>query len=206
MKWLFLLPLQLLMALLGYLTNWFVVLFSNEVGELPSIFKYWQTWDSTLDNKEYVEENCFSFCRYNYSEYYEEQKVLLPEYNRDKRIAIKKKDLPLKDRIKRYICRTCWLYRNNAYGFAFYWFGINTVGNDIKFLVKKNFDTSNREYLAYETGHSLWATPWVYYNSMRICSWCEWKIYIGWKTNTEPKSQRSMIANRITVKFKKVSN
>ena len=201
MKWLLLLPFQLLCMILGYLTDWFVVFFANEVGELPRFLKYWQTWDSTLDNKEYVEKNCFSWCRYNYSEYYEETKILLPEYNRDKRIAIQKKELPWKDKIKRYFCRMCWLYRNNAYGFAFYWFGINTVGNEIVYLIDIDRNSSNRTYLAYEKGHSIWITPWVFSCSARINSWCEWNTYIGWKMNQEPKSQRSMIAHRIAIDF-----
>lgn len=201
MKWCIMVPFQIIMMLIGYLTNWFVVLFSNEVGELPSIFKYWQTWDSTLDNKEYVEKNCFSIMRYNYSEYYEEKKIMLTKYNRDKRIAIKKKDLPFKDRIKRYFCRVFWLYRNCGYGFAFYWFGIDTVGNDIKYIIETGRDNPNRTFFAYETGHSLWTTPWTLYSKARINSWCKWNIYIGWKINQDPNSQRNMIANRSTIDF-----
>ena len=33
------------------LTNWLVVLFADEQGELPGLLRMWQTWDDTLDNR-----------------------------------------------------------------------------------------------------------------------------------------------------------
>lgn len=203
MKYILYLPIQILCMILCYLTNWLVVLFANEVGELPGFLRYWQTWDSTLDNQEYVEQNCFKFCRYKYSDYYREEMIHLDEYNRDKRVAIKLKDFHGIDRIKRYICRTCWIYRNCAYGFAFYWFGLNTCGNEIKLVYKYDVGDDERSHIGYEKGHSLWTTPWTIYYNRRVCSWLRWKAYLGWKINTEPDNRRNIIGTRISFKFGK---
>lgn len=43
--------LQLLCMVVCYLTNWLVLLFADEQGELPGLLRMWQTWDDTLDNK-----------------------------------------------------------------------------------------------------------------------------------------------------------
>lgn len=45
MIWIILVPLQLLVTLFCYLTNWFVTFFADEQGNLPGFFYLWQTWD-----------------------------------------------------------------------------------------------------------------------------------------------------------------
>lgn len=195
MKYFLYFPLNLLCMALCYLTNWLVVFFADEEGELHGWLHMWQTWDSTLDNENYVKNDCYAWMRYNYDAYYAENRIWMPEYGREKRVAMKKKDLPMKDRIKRHLCRTFWLYRNCGYGFAFYWFGIWTKGNEIRYLIDKE-----HSYLAYETGHSLWDTPWVYKNDTPTKYGFKWKHYLGWKISKEPEERLSMLANRVAFK------
>ncbi len=43
MSWLLYVCLDLIFTVLCYLTNWFVVIFADEKGQLPKVFKLWQT-------------------------------------------------------------------------------------------------------------------------------------------------------------------
>lgn len=126
-----------------YLTNWFVVLFADSHGELPKIFYLWQTWDSSLDNRTYIMEDCPLCLRYDFDRYYT---VYMQDigYGRKKKCVEIKEEFPLNLRIKRYLARTCWLYRNCAYGFAFYLFGVDYDFDDpcramitIRFTVRR---------------------------------------------------------------------
>lgn len=49
MSWLLYVCLDLIFTVLCYLTNWFVVIFADEKGQLPKVFKLWQTYDNPLD-------------------------------------------------------------------------------------------------------------------------------------------------------------
>ena len=55
MKYLIYAPLQLLCMLICYMTNWLVVLFADERGELHRVLRLWQTWDDTLDNPAFIQ-------------------------------------------------------------------------------------------------------------------------------------------------------
>jgi hypothetical protein len=46
MSWLLYVCLDLIFTVLCYLTNWFVVIFADEKGQLPKVFKLWQTYDN----------------------------------------------------------------------------------------------------------------------------------------------------------------
>ena len=91
----------------------------------------------------------------------------------------------------RYVCRVMWLYRNNAYGFLFYWFG-----TPIEPLSK-----------AYEHGveeQGLWLRYESYPSSFKL----EFQIpipftnryfsaNIGWKAHRSAPLPKKLYANRI---------
>ena len=91
----------------------------------------------------------------------------------------------------RYVCRLMWLYRNNAYGFLFYWFG-----TPIEPLIK-----------AYEYGveeQGLWLRYESYPSSFKL----EFQIpipftsryfsaNIGWKAHRSAPLPKKLYANRI---------
>lgn len=56
MVWLIYYPLNFLCSILCYLTNWLVVFFADERGELDGAFHLWQTWDDSLDVEWFVKE------------------------------------------------------------------------------------------------------------------------------------------------------
>lgn len=166
-----------------YLTNWFVTLFADSHGELPKIFYLWQTWDSSLDNRTYITEDCPKFLRYDFDRYYE---VYMKDigYGRKKKCVAVKERFPIKLRLKRYLARTFWLYRNCAYGFAFYLLGVNTDPTTIQ---KKS------EYF------SICKNAFRYKKDAPISSHWRWNIYLGWKYDMYDPC-RAMLAFRYTVK------
>lgn len=71
LKWLVLCGANLLCMMLCYLTNWFVVLFADTKGNLPKIFKLWQTYDNCLDVAWMIYEgNVPKFARYDFNKHY----------------------------------------------------------------------------------------------------------------------------------------
>ncbi|MDO9233018.1 MAG: hypothetical protein Q7U15_05895 [Methylotenera sp.] len=91
----------------------------------------------------------------------------------------------------RYVCRVMWLYRNNAYGFLFYWFG-----TPIEPLIK------TYEYGVEEQG--LWLRYESYPSSFKFE--CQIPISftnryfsanIGWKAHRSAPLPRKLYANRI---------
>lgn len=204
MKYIFYFIAEIFFMILCYLTNPIAVLFADKNGELHGIWKYWQTWDSTLDNQHYVEKYAFSFLRYDYSSYAVQDTIVLNEYNREKYVSKQIADLPLLDKLKRYGCRVCWIYRNCGYGFAFYTFGTWVDQTKLKYLYQTKTDDGKAQfYICYEAGKSLWNTPWTLYSNMPINKYIEWCVYCGWKIAKTPPypsiKQRAMIANRITI-------
>lgn len=105
MKWFIYAPLQLVCMIVCYLTNWIVVLFADQNGELPGLLWLWQTWDDSLDSEDCVTKYVPSIIRYDFYKYYRVERHLLPEYNRWHKYSINIAPLPLIDRIKRYCCR-----------------------------------------------------------------------------------------------------
>lgn len=191
--------------LLCYLTNPFVILLADEEGEIKNkFFHLWQTWDSSLDNQHYIEEYAFKCIRYDFSKYYIQEEV--PLYEGNNRLKWKSTlinpNFTTTDRIKRYLCRLCWVYRNCSYGFSYYLFSVETVPSKLKYIYR-NETKDGKTYIVYETGHSLWNTPWAYYSNMKINKYIEWCNYLGWKIVREPedsdKKFKCMIANRIAI-------
>lgn len=176
---------QLLCMLLCYLTNWLVVLFADSHGELPRIFKLWQTWDSSLDNRTYITEDCPAFLRYDFDRYYTVYTKPIG-YGRSKKCVTIKEPFPLKLRFKRYLARTFWLYRNCGYGFAFYLFGVDTDPKTIRRKGKHFAIASNAfRYKKDDVINQHW-------------KWC---IYLGWKFDFYDPC-RAMIATRFTIRWR----
>jgi hypothetical protein len=78
--------------LIGYTLNPLLPLFADSEGNLPSYLRWFQTYDSTLDGKE-------------------PRFIASTSWFRDGDVA--------KNALCTYILRVMWLYRNNAYGFAY---------------------------------------------------------------------------------------
>jgi hypothetical protein len=116
---------------LCYLTNPIVVLFADDEGELPAFLKLWQTWDSALDNRQYVLYDCPKWLSYDFDEYYDTA-VMTIGHGRSKKIVIAKNPFPKRLWLKHYLNRVFWLYRNTGYGFAFYLFGVDTKPETIR--------------------------------------------------------------------------
>ena len=191
MKWFLYAFLQFICMIVCYLTNWIVVLFTDENGELPGALRLWQTWDDSLDSEDCVTKYVPTMIRYDFYKYYRAESVVLAGYGRRKKRSINIAPLPLIDRIKRYFCRVFWLYRNCAYGFAFEWFGADVPADSVK--VYADYKEGENE-LYYATSQN----KWMLYCTLPINSNYRWKIYVGWKLSPGIKEDhRAMIAFRI---------
>ena len=197
MKWIVYFLLNTVFTVLCYLTNWLAVLFADERGELHGVWKYWQTWDDSLDVEWFVKENVPKFLRYDFDSHYISSREITPElekYNRDKGCVICfNKDFTIIERIQRYFCRTLWLYRNNSYGFAFYWFGIDVDWKEL--TVKEEEWNGNWYELVY--GDGLWNKPWKFTGQVGWLS-----FYFGWKLYNCIGKARYMIAGRVILRKK----
>lgn len=207
MIWFIFAPLNILCMIFCYLTNWFVCFFADEHGELPHIFKLWQTWDDTLNPRFYVKEHVPSFLRYDYDRHYQEYFASTPELIRlgQKRCFVKILDphFTLKERIQRYICRVMWLYRNCAYGFAFYAFGRFANGTTFQGFDKRD-EAGHRFYAIWDTYESILTRAWSIKSSMPITKHIRWEVYLGWKVDPIVDEDRQcMIANRIAFRYEK---
>lgn len=189
---------NLISSFICYLTNWLVVLFADEEGELPSIFKYWQTWDDSLDVDWFVKETVPSIFRYDFDSKYTRfcsSSDSLRAVNRVRMYTILNEgaSFSILERIQRYFCRTLWLYRNCGYGFSFWLFGVNVDSRDMTY--REN--SSEYVYGSDGKGH------FIYKNDRAFCKWFRWCIFIGWKIDEGLGFHRVMIANRIAIRFKR---
>lgn len=197
-------PLNIIVSLLCYLTNPVACLFADDVGDLPGIWKYWQTWDDSLDVEFFVKQKAPSFLRYDFDAHYISGRESTPELaavGRDRGCVFLKPgtSFTMKERIQRYCCRVLWLTRNCAYGFGFYFFGRPSRGTDI--VIKHCIDTADRKFVfAYDGSKSVWTRPWILAVDVPIVGRLRTDIFIGWKMdyhNTTSQSRMAMIANRI---------
>lgn len=174
--------LQLLCMALCYITNPLIVLFADDEGELPSFLKLWQTWDSSLDNRQYVLYDCPKWLSYDFDEYYAVYASLIG-YGRYKKAVRLKKPFPKRLWLKHYFNRVFWIYRNCGYGFAFYLFGVNTNPETIR---------RKSEYF------SISSNAFRYKNDAPISKHLRWCIYLGWKYDFYDPC-RAMIATRFAI-------
>jgi len=204
-----LLPLNLVVMLLCYITNPIVCLFADEEGELHGILKYWQTWDDSCDSMFFVKERAPKYIKYDYDSKYIQVIGTDSELSKtgNSRCYSKLKDgatFTFKEKVQRYLCRVLWLTRNNAYGFSFYMFGVNVKGCDLE--IKKNIREGDNEYrFAYDKTKSIFARPWVLYYNWKINDKFYWNIFLGWKISTsnptDTSLKKAMIANRISIRI-----
>ena len=178
---------------LCYLTNWFVVLFADRYGNLPKIFKLWQTYDNCLDVAWMIyENNVPKFAQYDFNKHYlyhfesKGDGYMIPGY-----VDLIDDNFTLKERFQRYVCRCAWLYRNCGYGFAYYVFGKTVNPSDVKVCVsEKDF------FVAIDTKNNIFCIK----DDRRWCRLFKKSIYLGYKfisANGAKHPLRCMLANRI---------
>lgn len=201
MLWLFEVPFMLIIMVFCYLTNPFVCLFADEEGELPKIFKLWQTWDDSLNPRFFVVEKVPEWLKYDYDKYYDEYWETLPETGRRRCYARSKYAMTdKKDRMKRYICRVLWLMRNCGYGFAFYLFGRKVYGS---FWSKMEYHKDDNHYVrfGFEDNVDPVLNTWTLKFRWNWTKHWYSEGYLGWKVPFESHEdaglKRCMIANRI---------
>ena len=144
--------LDLLFNVICYLTNPIVVLFANEVGELPKIFYWWDNWDDGLDIEWMITEHHVpKWAEYDFNRHYKfysntEAEAMTGTYKSF--VVLLDPNFTLKERFQRYICRLQWLYRNCAYGFSYSVTGRMIDGS--KIITKKREGTN---YEPFYIGH-----------------------------------------------------
>lgn len=196
--------LSLIFMIICYVTNPLVVPFCDINGELPSVLKYWQTWDNSVYCRESV-EYAPKFLQYDWARHYEEHidsDPYLRSVNRSRWYVICiDPNFTLWERVQRYCCGVLWLARNCSYGFSFYLLGL-TVSPNLEIC-----GSENTRYIREIFAPQLWGA-WMYKNTSPIFSafgWTvRWNNLIGWKIDeTAHFDTRAMIANRIAFSFEK---
>lgn len=186
MKYAACVPLQALCMIVCYLTNWIVVLFADETGELPGALRLWQTWDDTLDNATDI-ERLPAVLRYTWAEHYIQGRADEQGQTRYTEQLIKPFTLP--ERVKRYFCRVHWLYRNCGYGFAYYLFGS---------MATPPFNVKEGDGWYFISGNS-----WTFKCTKAINDKWRWEIYLGWKIQRRLNhAHRAMLAMRLWIKHR----
>ena len=197
-KWVLLSVLDVLFNVIAYITDPIVLLFADEVGNLPLIFKWWENWDDHLDIDWMIDEHHVpSFAEYDFHRHYK----YYNEYEAEKTIGeyrgyvdLLDPNFTLKERLQRYICRLVWLWRNNAYGFSYYVTGIDVRKDDIV----KVKTVENDGYIWYETDYAF-----CYKDERPSFFGMQWDNYVGWKfRSVDHEVERCMLAFRITPFFK----
>ena len=190
MKFILFAILDLAFTLVCYLTNPVVVLTCDEYGNLPHALRWWQTWDNTCDVEWMVTEGHVpGFLRYDYGKHY----VYHPEDHDTGAIGyvdIIDPDFSFVEKLQRYGCRVCWLYRNTGYGFSYEVTGVDVYKADI--IKIKTSDTDGYTY--YVTDYA-----WVYKDKRPSFGGRHWDNFLGWKMqDVSQEKERCMLACRIT--------
>ena len=191
--------LELIFMLICVVTNPIVCLFANEVGQLPAVFKLWQTHDNPLDIEWMVtDDGCVPDCfKYDFKRHYiyhyenTTNGVLTPGY-----VELIDPTFTLTERLKRYGCRLSWLYRNCNYGFSYYINGRDYNGKDNVIVRSSGIKTNNELWISYIKGGNILTATWSLCLVHQYCKWFCIRIYIGWKlvNCTEPYDTRAMLA------------
>lgn len=193
LKWLLLAILDLAFNCVAYLTNPFVLLFADEVGNLPHIFKWWENWDDHMDIDWMIDEHhvpefaCYDFHRHYCYHPPEEAEKLIGEYRGY--VDLLDPHFTWHERFQRYVCRLWWLYRNCAYGFSYYVTGIDVYQADV---VEHKTDEKD--------GYTWYTTDYAFcYKDERPSFGSHfWDNYVGWKFKwMEHEKERCMLAIRI---------
>lgn len=196
MKWILQAVLEVLATIIAYITNWFVVFFADECGQLPKRLKWWQTYDNPLDVEWMITEGVVpKFARYDFKKHYEyhyEDKG--DDYMKPGYVKLLDPDFTLWERFQRYVCRLWWIYRNSNYGFSYYVNGRTVDGKDNIILLDIN-EPNNRQFKSVVKGGSWWSATWCYYYEKPYCKWFKLRVYLGWKLKSVyAGKQRHMLA------------
>ena len=193
-KWFLLAIVDVLFNIVCYLTNPFVLLLADDVGNLPAIFKWWENWDDHLDIDWMVDEHHVpSFAEYDFHKHYkyhppEEAEQIIGEYRGY--VDLLDGRFTLKERFQRYVCRLWWLWRNNAYGFSYYVTGMDVYKADV--VTVKTVDVDG--YTWYVTDYAF-----CYKDERHSFGSHHWDNFVGWKMqNVTHDVERCMLAFRIT--------
>lgn len=191
-KWFVYAIVDLLFNIICYITNPIVVLFANELGELPGIFKWWAQWDNCLDIDWMVyEHHVPKFAEYDFNKHYH----YIDEWDAEKIIGkhhgfviLLDDNFTIKERLQRYICRLIWMYRNCAYGFSYNVTGVKVDGADIREL-----KTYAKDGYMFKVSDNAWV---LRYNGKSFIKGHHWKIFLGWKMQSVKSNEvsRCMLA------------
>ena len=70
-KWALFSVLDILFNIVAYITDPIVLLFADEVGNLPAVFKWWENWDDHLDIDWMIDEHHVpKFAEYDFHRHY----------------------------------------------------------------------------------------------------------------------------------------
>ena len=186
-KWFFMAIIDLLFNAICYLTNPFVLLFADELGNLPAIFKWWANWDDHLDVDWMVYgHHVPKFAEYDFNRHYK----YIDEWQAEKTIGkhrgyveLLDPHFTLKERFQRYVCRLTWMYRNCAYGFSYWVTGIVVNEADITKVINE------KGYIYFKTDYAFcFKYDRPSYKNFR------WKIFLGWKMQDVRGIKRCMLA------------
>lgn len=199
-KWFLLMPLVLASTILCYLTNFIVVLFCNDDGELPRpILWLWQTWDNSCNPSD-IKDHYPHWLTDWWDKHYTEVVLQTQEY---RELGLTRWyticqdcEFTFVEKLKRYICRVLWLTRNAAYSWALFVFG----------EYGKHEDLVEDGHWVYQRSVPKKYGVWAYKNSDEWFSvWrihVYFNIYLGYKLDMS-KSCLCMYAFRpFALKFK----
>lgn len=182
MKWCFQAILEVIATIIAYLTNWLVVFFADECGQLPKCLKWWQTYDNPLDVEWMITEGKVpKFARYDFKRHYEyhyEDKG--DNYMKPGYVILRDPNFTLWERFQRYVCRLYWIYRNSNYGFSYYVNG--RVVDAEKQVILEDVNTENtRIFKSIVNDGDWWSRTWCYYYEAPYCKYFKIRVYLGWK-------------------------
>jgi hypothetical protein len=207
MIWLLYLPFVLLIYVVCFLTNWLVVLFADENGELHGLLHLWQTFDNSTTPSDVTEHHELpSFLLYDwpahYIEYVSETRYMADIRRKRWYTTCINDDWTLWERFQRYICRVYWLTRNCAYGWCFYVFG-QWAFSDCS--IEHEHRRDDRHYIrwGYDDSQNIWCRVWWLKFDWYWTKHWHTEGYLGWKIDSPFEGgQYSMIAHRfIPIKY-----
>ena len=70
MNWILYIIADVAFSIICYLTNWLVIFFADEYGNLPKCLRWWQTYDNCLDVDFIAKEVVPKIFRYDFDKHY----------------------------------------------------------------------------------------------------------------------------------------
>lgn len=192
LKWLLLAVVDVLFNIIAYITNPLVLLFADELGNLPGWALWWANWDDHLDVEWMISEHHVpKWAEYDFNKhyrYYSEWEALEKTGVFRGYVELLDHNFTLKERFQRYVCRLAWLYRNCAYGFSYYVTGVTVNGADIQ-----ERKTYAKDGYLFKTAPNAWV---LRYNGKSFAKGHNWKIFLGWKMHSVESTEttRCMLA------------